>query len=98
MKVVGTAEGGVGTAEAAPARRRRSALALRALVLLSRFGLAAMFLLAAGAKLYTLRAFAAQLSNLVEERWVWPVTLLVIGSELLAAALLLLTRTVRWGA
>lgn len=76
-------------------KRRRL---LNVLVHVSRFGLAALFLFAAGAKLYTLRDFAVNLSNLVRESWVWPLTLLVIGSELLAAALLLWPRTVRWGA
>ncbi|MET0647980.1 MAG: MauE/DoxX family redox-associated membrane protein [Pyrinomonadaceae bacterium] len=71
---------------------------LKVLVLFSRFGLAGMFLLAAGAKLYTLRDFAANMSNLVEARWVWPVTLLVVAAELLAALLLLVPRTARWGA
>ncbi|MGH9903137.1 MAG: MauE/DoxX family redox-associated membrane protein, partial [Pyrinomonadaceae bacterium] len=71
---------------------------LKWLVLLSRFGLAAMFLLAAGAKLYTLDEFVGNMTNLVEERWVWPLTLAVIAAELAAAALLLLPRTARAGA
>ena len=71
---------------------------LRVLVRVSRFGLAALFLFAAGAKLFTLSDFAANLSNLVEARWVWPVAAAVIASELLAAALLLLPRTSRVGA
>jgi hypothetical protein len=79
-------------------RRRIFALLLRALVLLSRFGLAAMFLVAAGAKLYTLQDFAVNMSNLVAARWVWPVTYAVIAVELVAATLLLVPRTVRAGA
>jgi hypothetical protein len=79
-------------------RRRIFASLLRALVLLSRFGLAAMFLLAAGAKLYTLQDFAVNMSNLVAARWVWPVTYAVIAVELVAATLLLVPRTVRAGA
>ena len=71
---------------------------LRILVHLSRFGLAALFLFAAGAKLLTLSAFAANLSNLVEERWVWPAAFAVILSELVAAALLLWPRAARLGA
>ena len=71
---------------------------LRVLVHVSRFGLAALFLFAAGAKLLTLSDFAADLSNLVEARWVWPTAAAVIASELLAAVLLLLTRTARLGA
>lgn len=71
---------------------------LRLLVHVSRFGLAALFLFAAGAKLFTVRDFAANLSNLVEGRWVWPVAVAVITSELTAAALLLWPRTARLGA
>ena len=71
---------------------------LRILVHLSRFGLAALFLFAVGAKLYTLSDFAANLSNLVRESWVWPAAYAVIGSELLAAVLLLIPRTARLGA
>ena len=71
---------------------------LRILVHLSRFGLAALFLFAAGAKLFTLSDFAANLSNLVQERWVWPTAVAVIASELLAAVLLIWPRTARLGA
>ena len=70
----------------------------RLLVQLSRFGLAALFLFAAGAKLFTLSDFAANLSNLVASRLIWPVTIAVIASELITAALLLLPRTSRLGA
>ena len=71
---------------------------LNTLVQLSRFGLAALFLFAACAKLYTIADFASNLSNLVEQRWVWPAALAVIASELTAAALLLWPRTIRLGA
>ena len=71
---------------------------LRILVHASRFGLAALFLFAAGAKLFTLQDFAANLSNLVEERWVWPAAIAVIATELLAAALLIWPRAARLGA
>ena len=71
---------------------------LKPLSLVSRLGLAAMFLFAAGAKLYTLSDFVANLSNLVEDRFVWPVAVAVIASEILAAVLLLLPRTARLGA
>src|SRR5947209_7542930 len=71
---------------------------LNTLVQLSRFGLAALFLFAACAKLYTVADFASNLSNLVEQRWVWPAAIAVIASELTAAALLLWPRTVRLGA
>src|SRR5437868_11663724 len=67
------------------------------LVLLSRFGLAAMFLFAAGAKFYTVRDFAGNVANLVGTSWSWPVTVLVIAAELTAALLLIGPRTVRLG-
>ena len=71
---------------------------LKPLSLVSRLGLAAMFLFAAGAKLYTLNGFVANLSNLVPERFTWPVAVAVIASEILAAVLLLVPRTARLGA
>ncbi len=71
---------------------------LKILVHASRFGLAALFLFAAGAKLFTVRDFAANLSNLVEGRWVWPAACAVIASELAAAVLLLVPRAARLGA
>ncbi|HEY0322377.1 MAG TPA: MauE/DoxX family redox-associated membrane protein [Pyrinomonadaceae bacterium] len=70
---------------------------LKLLVQISRFGLAALFLFAAGAKLYTLREFVANVSNLVWLGWEWPVALLVIALELIAALLLIIPRTVRLG-
>jgi uncharacterized membrane protein YphA (DoxX/SURF4 family) len=71
---------------------------LNILVHVSRFGLAALFLFAAGAKLFTVRDFAANLSNLVAESWVWPAAFAVIAAELVAAALLLVPRAARLGA
>ncbi|HEY0006790.1 MAG TPA: MauE/DoxX family redox-associated membrane protein [Pyrinomonadaceae bacterium] len=70
---------------------------LKWLVQISRFGLAALFLFAVGAKLFTLREFAENIGNLVGSRWSWPVTLAVIAAELLAALLLLWLATVRLG-
>src|SRR5947209_492408 len=76
----------------------KSRTLVKTLVQISRFGLAALFLFAACAKLFTLRDFVNNLSNLVPQQWVWPVALMVIASELMAAALLILPRTVRAGA
>jgi hypothetical protein len=76
----------------------RGRVILKVLVHLSRFGLAALFLFAAGAKLFTIQDFAANLSNLVEARWVWPVAAAVVAAELVTAALLLVPRTARPGA
>ena len=71
---------------------------LNILVHVSRLGLAALFLFAVGAKLYTIRDFAANLSNLVAADWVWPAAFAVIAVELVAALLLLIPRTARLGA
>jgi hypothetical protein len=70
---------------------------LKLLVQISRFGLAALFIFAACAKLYTLREFVANVSNLVWTSWAWPAALLVITLELVAALLLIIPRTVRAG-
>jgi hypothetical protein len=74
----------------------RSALGI--LVQVSRFGLAALFLFTAGAKLFTFRDFAANLSNLVAAPLVRPTAVAVIAAELLTAGLLLWRRTARPGA
>jgi methylamine utilization protein MauE len=76
----------------------RGRLLFSILVHVSRFGLVALFLFAAGAKLYTMRDFAANLSNLVAESWVWPVAFAVVAVELATAVLLILKRTARLGA
>ncbi|MBD0371251.1 MAG: hypothetical protein ICV60_10485 [Pyrinomonadaceae bacterium] len=70
---------------------------LRVLAEISRFGLAALFLFAAGAKLYTLSDFAANVSNLVWAGWAWPVAVAVIVLELIAVVLLIWPRYVRLG-
>ena len=71
---------------------------LKILVLISRFGLAAMWLFAAGAKLYTLEDFTFNLTNLVRESLASPLAITVIAAELLAAVLLIVPRTARLGA
>ena len=76
----------------------------RIVVQISRFGLAALFLFTAGAKLAIAKAFAANVGELLAAsgfnytRWMWPVTAAVIIVEVIAAALLLIPRTVRVGA
>ena len=71
---------------------------------MSRFGLAALFLFTAIAKLTIVRAFAANVGELLSAsgfnyaRWMWPVTVAVIAVEVITAALLLIPRTVRVGA
>ena len=85
-------------------RRSVSASVLKWLVRLCRFGLAALFLFTAGAKLVIARAFAANVAELLTasgfdyQRWMWPVTIVVIIVELITAVLLLVPRTVRVGA
>jgi hypothetical protein len=97
---LGQASAGV----AASPRRRVSASVLKWLVHLSRFGLAALFLFTAGAKVVIARAFAANVSQLLSasgfnyERWTWPATIAVITAEMITGLLLLLPRTVRAGA
>ena len=74
------------------------------LIHISRFGLAALFLFTAGAKLWIVRAFAANVGELLSAsgvnhaRLIWPATIAVIGTEIITAILLLLPRTVRAGA
>ena len=74
------------------------------MVQLSRFALAALFLFTAGAKLFIVRAFAANVTELLNAtgfdgvRWSWPATVGVIAIEIVAAILLLWPRMVRVGA
>src|SRR6266853_5971375 len=78
--------------------------AIKILVQFSRFGLAALFLFTAGAKLAILKTFAGNVAELLSsaainyERWRWPVTIGVIAAEVLTAGLLIVPRTVRLGA
>src|SRR5258705_3167686 len=73
------------------------------IVRLSRFGLAALFLFTAAAKLAIVKAFAKNVGELLSasgidyERWSWPVTIAVVVAEIVIAILLLLQRTVRAG-
>ena len=74
------------------------------LVHVSRFFLAALFLFTAGAKLWILTEFVAKVAELLSsmkinyERWQWPATIAVIGVEVVVALLLIIPRTIRWGA
>lgn len=77
---------------------------IRLSVLISRFGLAALFLFAAGAKLIIIKTFAAKVGELLSaahfnyERWMWPATIIVITFEIVVALLLLIPLTARLGA
>ncbi|MGI8837808.1 MAG: MauE/DoxX family redox-associated membrane protein [Pyrinomonadaceae bacterium] len=76
----------------------------RIIVQICRFALAALFLFTAAAKLAIVKAFAANVFELVAStgfdpvRWMWPVTIGVIAIEIITAALLLIPKTVRLGA
>jgi hypothetical protein len=74
------------------------------LVRICRFGLAALFLFTAGAKLAIIHTFVENMGQLLAAsgidyvRWSWPATIAVILIEVLIALLLLIPRTVRIGA
>ncbi len=76
----------------------------RVIVQICRLALAALFLFTAGAKLWIVKAFAANVSELLAssgfnpDRWMWPVTIGVIAIEIVTAGLLLIPKTVRLGA
>ena len=92
------------TDPSASPRHRLSASVLRLLVHICRFGLAALFLFAAGAKLWILEIFVGNVAQLLStahinyERWQWPATIAVITAEVIAALLLIIPRTMRLGA
>jgi uncharacterized membrane protein YphA (DoxX/SURF4 family) len=77
---------------------------LKIFVYICRFGLAALFLFTAGAKLFILKDFVSKVAELLSsmgmnyERWQWPATIAVIAAEIVIAALLIIPRTIRWGA
>lgn len=77
---------------------------LRILIWICRFGLLALFLFTAGAKIAIIKTFAANVAELLSasglnyERWMWPATIAVIVTEIIAALLLVFRRTVRVGA
>jgi uncharacterized membrane protein YphA (DoxX/SURF4 family) len=71
------------------------------LVHLSRFALAALWLFAAGAKIYMRNdpseSFFKNMPALVGDSWAMPVAIAVIAAEIIAAALLIWPRTARIG-
>ena len=77
---------------------------LKWFVRVSRFGLAALFLLTATAKLAIVKTFVKNVGELLSasgfnyERWSWPATIAVIVAEFVTAILLIAPRTVRIGA
>ena len=77
---------------------------LKWFVRVCRFGLAAMFLLTAIAKLAIIKTFVKNMGELLSssgfdyQRWSWPATIAVIVVEFITAILLIAPRTVRIGA
>ena len=69
-----------------------------------RFGLVALFLFTAIAKLAIIKAFVKNMGELLSssgfdyQRWSWPATIVVIVAEIVTALLLIMPRTVRIGA
>ena len=69
-----------------------------------RYGLAALFLFTAIAKLAIVQAFVKNMGELLAssgfdyQRWSWPATIAVIVAEIVTALLLIMPRTVRIGA
>ena len=88
-------------ARSGPARPLHSRPLLFWLVHVSRFALAALWLTAAGAKLYMrndpAESFFKNMPFLVGEGWAAPVAVAIIGAEIIAAVLLLWPRTARLG-
>ena len=69
-----------------------------------RYGLAALFLFTAIAKLAIINLFVKNMGELLSssgfnyQRWSWPATIVVILAEIVTAVLLIVPRTVRVGA
>lgn len=77
---------------------------LKWFVRVSRFGLAALFLFTAIAKLAIIKTFVKNMGELLSssgfdyQLWSWPATIVVIVTEIITALLLIAPRTVRIGA
>ncbi|HJP91256.1 MAG TPA: MauE/DoxX family redox-associated membrane protein [Pyrinomonadaceae bacterium] len=77
---------------------------LKWIVRVCRYGLAALFLFTAIAKLAIVKTFVKNVGDLLAasgfnyERWSWPATIFVIVAEVVTAMLLIMPRTVRLGA
>jgi len=74
------------------------------IVRVCRYGLAALFLFTAIAKLAIVKSFVKNMGELLSssgfdyQRWSWPATIVVIAVEIVTALLLIVPRTVRVGA
>ncbi|HKG48014.1 MAG TPA: MauE/DoxX family redox-associated membrane protein [Pyrinomonadaceae bacterium] len=77
---------------------------LKWFVRVSRYGLVALFLFTAIAKLAIINAFVKNMGELLSssgfdyQRWSWPATIVVIAAEIVTALFLIVPRTVRLGA
>src|SRR5215207_9508404 len=77
---------------------------LKWFVRVSRYGLVALFVFTAIAKLAIIDAFVKNMGELLSasgfdyQRWSWPATIVVIAAEIATALLLIVPRTVRLGA
>src|SRR5215813_7250936 len=84
--------------------RMNRTIALKWFVRVSRYGLAALFLFTAIAKLAIINTFVKNMGELLSssgfnyQRWSWPATIAVIVAEFITAILLIVPRTVRAGA
>ena len=73
-------------------------------VRICRYGLVALFLFTAIAKLAIIQTFVKNMGELLASsgfdytRWSWPATIVIIGAEVVTALLLIFPRTVRLGA
>ena|SRR5215213_8632149 len=74
------------------------------IVRVCRYGLVALFVFTAIAKLAIMKAFVKNMGELLSssgfdyQRWSWPATIIVIAAEIVTAVLLIVPRTVRIGA
>ncbi len=74
------------------------------IVRICRYGLAALFLFTAIAKLAIIKTFVTNMGELLSssgfnyQRWSWPATIVVIVAEIVTAVMLIVPRTVRVGA
>jgi methylamine utilization protein MauE len=90
--------------EAGVRKRIKPSSLLKWIVRICRFGLIALFVFTAVAKIAILKTFATNVGELLSasgvnyQRWSWPVTTAVIVLEICVALLLLWRRTVRVGA
>jgi hypothetical protein len=78
--------------------------ALTWIIRICRYGLVALFLFTAAAKLAIIKAFVKNMGELLSasgfnyEWWSWPATIAVIVAEIVTALFLIVPRTVRLGA